>query len=342
MNKILEQDLNALMECNEIDWKEFQNKKILITGGTGLIGSLIVKSFLYRNQMYQANIQIVLIARNKNKVEEMYGKKDEITCIESSIENIHELPENIDYVIHCASPTKSKFFVTNPVETMNASIIGTQKLLELCKAQSLSKFIYLSSMEMYGVIDNEHVTESELGYIDNLNVRSCYSMGKRAAELYSYCYLQEYNVPAVIARLAMCFGSGVSKEESRVYKYFCDCVLSNQNIEVRSTGKTIVNFVYTMDAIKALFILLNKGITGEAYNIVADADRFTIMDMANYLADKHGNGIKVIQNIPKENQGFAPENQMILSNSKIKELGWKPEYQIQDALSRTLEYIKNE
>ncbi|MDE5539333.1 MAG: NAD(P)-dependent oxidoreductase, partial [Bacilli bacterium] len=300
------------------------------------------KSLLYRNQSFHSNIKIVLTVRNRKKAEEMFGIQDEIEYLETSIEELSKLPSNIDYVIHCASPTKSKFFISNPVETMNTSIIGTQKLLELCKGISLKKFIFLSSMEMYGVLDSKNVTEKDLGYLNNLDARSSYSIGKRVSELYSYCYFKEYNVPIVIARLAMCFGAGVFKEETRVYKYFCDCVLNKQDIEIKSTGKTIVNFVYTLDAVKALFILLNKGVTGEAYNVSADSSNFTILDMANYLAERHGEGTKVVQNIPKENQGFAPDNTMVLNNEKLKSLGWKSDYLIEEALSRTLEYLKNE
>lgn len=341
MNSILEEDIQSIVESKLVLWELFFHQTILITGATGLIGSLLVRTFLYYNQKHHSDIKLLLIVRDRKKAEDMFGQ-DSIVYFETSLESLEEIPYEFSYVIHCASPTKSKYFVECPVETMNTSILGTQKLLELCRKKNIHKFLYLSSMEMYGVLDDINVTEDKLGYLNGLDVRSSYSMGKRACELYcsSYCY--EYQVPVVMARLAMCFGAGVSKEETRVYKYFCDCVLNGTNVEVKSSGKTIVNFIYTKDAIESLLLLLTKGVSGEAYNVCSDGKSFTILDMAHYLVNQHGKNIQVVQNIPKENLGFAPENRMILSNEKLKTLGKKEFCSIEKALDRTLEYLKYE
>ena len=184
MNKILKEDLLQVVQNSKSDFESFRNQTFLITGSTGLIGSLIVKSILLCNDVLKTNIKLLLIVRNQKKAEAMFRRQDCIQYIESSIEDIVSISDSFDYVIHAATPTKSKYFITYPVETLDASIIGTKKLLDICKEKNIKRFLYLSSMEMYGVLNDEKVTEDKLGYLDNLDVRSSYSMGKRIAELY--------------------------------------------------------------------------------------------------------------------------------------------------------------
>ena len=97
---------------------------------------------------------------------------------------------------------------------MNTAINGTQRVLEIAKERQVKGMVYLSSMEMYGVLDSENVTENDLGYIDPLNVRSSYSQGKRTSELYCFSYMSEYDIPVKIARIAMTFGAGLPKTEN--------------------------------------------------------------------------------------------------------------------------------
>lgn len=340
MNDILKEDIRNICENTNIDWEKYYNSSFLITGATGLIGSLIVRTLLYLNENNNANIKLYLEVLNKNHGLSLFKEQKQIEYIEAPVENIPEIEGDIDYVIHLASPTSSRFFVEHPVETLDTIVGGTRRILEICKSKHIKKMLYFSSMEMYGVLSSDNVKESDLGYINNLNERSSYSEGKRMAELYCYSYFKQYDIPVTIIRLAMCFGSGIARNENRVYKVFIDQALDGKDIEVKSTGKTILNFIYTFDALKGIFTLLSRGNNGEAYNIGSDPTNYTIMDMANFVA-KYCN-VNVVQNIPQGNAGFAPENHMVLNNAKLKTLGWEPDYNVEKALERTIEYLKIE
>lgn len=211
----------------------------------GLIGSILVKSILLKNKIDNLNIKLILLVRNKEEAEKIFGKNEKIAYIVSDI--INYIPQNleIDYIIHGASPTKSKFFIEKPVETMNISILGTKNILEQAKLSKVKSMVYMSSMEMYGTLNSNNVDEQMQGFIDPLNSRSSYSQGKRTCELYSYSYFYEYGIPVKIARIAQTFGAGISKTENRVYKVFADAVLSQQDIVLKSAGTTIINFSYT-------------------------------------------------------------------------------------------------
>lgn len=342
MNSVLKEDIEDVALCELIDWKKLENKTVLITGGTGLIGSILVKAIMMRNERFDANINMILFVIDEKMSKEQFGT-EHIEYIEGDIAEYSIKDLKIDYIIHAASPTQSRFFIQNPVETLDISVIGTKKVLEQAKKSNVKSMVYLSSMEMYGVLDSENVTEDLLGYIDTLNVRSSYSEGKRMCELYNYSYYSEYGVPTKIARLAQTFGAGVSENETRVYKTFVDSILDKKDIILKTTGTTNINYSYTTDTVIGILYILLNGKNGEAYNLVGEKTNMTIAQSAKWLAEEYGeNKVTVKCEISDEKKQFAPDNKLILSNEKIKELGWKPKYNLKQGYDRLIKYLQEE
>ena len=333
MNKILNEDIEEIVERSK--GLGFQGKNFLITGATGLIGSLLTRTLIRMNEKYDAKNRIVIMTRNREKAEEEFGDAAKVVLQDEEVE------EDLDYIVHLAAPTQSKFFVEKPVETLDAVVGGTKKMLELAKEKDVKKFLYVSSMEAYGTFDNEkEVKESDNGEISLNAVRSSYPMGKRMAELYTYCYNKEYGINTTTARLAMCFGAGLRPDDNRVHKYFCESALVGRDIVVKSTGETVVNFVYSVDAVVALLVLLVRGGNGETYNVAGENDDLTIYKMAQFVAEK--GGVIAKREIPDGKSEFAPVNRMKLNTDKILGLGWKPEYDLKEALEKLMNYLKNE
>jgi len=343
-NSILDEDLNKIINSELIDWSKFEGKNIFITGGTGLIGSLIVRAIQKRNETSDNKIKLTLLVRDINKGIKLYGEDSNISYIEGSVENVNIEDIGIDFIIHAASPTKSKFFVTQPVDTFNTIVLGTQRILELARTNNVEGMVYLSSMEMYGTMKSDSVTEQDQGYIDIKNVRSCYQEGKRAAEAYAFYYSMQYCLPVKTVRIAQTFGPGIDVlTENRVYKSFADSILKKKNIVLKSSGSTIINYGYTTDVVKGILCVLQKGKNGMSYNLVGDKSGMTIRTSAEWLAREFGEGqVEVVFDIPKENAGFAPDNGMVLENSLIRDLGWYPEYGVKDGYRRLLAYMKEE
>lgn len=168
--------------------------------------------------------------------------------VQGSIEEIPEIKENIDYIIHCASPTASSFFIEYPVETIKTAVQGTINVLELAKEKKIKGMVYLSSMELYGKIEkDEFVSESELGYIDPLNIRSCYPESKRMCENLCACYAAEYEVPVYQVRLAQTFGPGISYEDKRVFAMMARKAIEGKDIilQTKGTSKHITTPIFT-------------------------------------------------------------------------------------------------
>lgn len=338
---LLQEDLDRLTE-RLAKFEELNGASVLITGATGLVGSVIVKSLACLNRKKGWKITILPFVRNKEKAERIFGNildRDNVRLVNGDVLNPIEIEESIDYIIHCASVTASKVFVTKPVETLNTSIQGTQNALNLAHRNQIKSMVYVSSMEAFGITDpqNSDVKEENLGYIDLMNVRSCYSEGKRVCELLCACYAQEYQVPVRIVRLAQTFGAGVLPTENRVFAQFAKSAIHGTDIVLHTKGESWGNYCYTADAVAAIFTVLVKGKTANIYTAANPTASIKIKDMAKMVADEIADGkIHVIYDIPEDafKYGYAPDVVMHLNSDKLQSLGWVPEYDLSEMYKR--------
>lgn len=338
----VKEDLEQIAECG-LPFEAMYHSTVLVTGATGLVGSLAVKALLMMNEKKDAGIRILAMARSEEKVRQLF---DGVECgklrfLYGDLTKEISIEESVDYIIHTASPTGSKFFVTHPVETIEIAVGGTRQMLELAKEKQVKGMVYLSSMEVYGVVDPELpcVTEKDLGYIDILNVRSCYSEGKRICECLCASYASEYQVPVRIARLAQTFGAGVPATESRVFAQFAKSAIRGEDIVLHTEGKSVGNYCYTADVVKALFLLLVKGESGQAYTVTNETSNTTIRGMAEMVAKELAAGkIKVVFDIPEDTlkYGYAPDVKMQLDAGKLRKLGWEPQTGLLESYRRMI------
>ena len=346
-NRCLQEDLEILAN-SDIPFKEMENSSILITGATGLVGMNLVLALMCCNRINSTGIKIYALVRDEKKAQDIYkdllDRKD-INIVIGDVTRKICIDDNIDYIIHCASVTKSEIMVKKPVMTIKTSIEGTDNVLSFAVEKSVKSFVYVSSMEMYGSfkIPSFNVTELQIGSINPLDVRSNYPESKRMCENMCIAYLSEYGVPVKIARMAQTFGAGILPGENRVFAQFARSVIENKDIILHTPGKSEGNYCYTRDAVSALLFILLKGINGEAYNVSNEKTHITIAGMASLVAsDIANNSIKVIFDIPEENiYGYAAETKMKLNSDKLKELGWKPEVGLKEAYTRLIESMKN-
>lgn len=321
----------------------------LITGATGYIGSSLIKRIVSAEE----NVRFLLPVRDVQKAEAMFAEemkkhKAEFAFWTTSVEKLDAIScrEQVDYIIHCASPTKSAYMVTHPVETTESIVLGTQNVLKLAEKCKVKSMVYLSSMEVYGNIDctdGRRISEEEMGYIDAFNARSCYPMGKRMAENLCYSFYKEYNVPVKIARLAQTFGAGVLPGENRVFAQFAKAACCGENIVLHTAGDSMGNYCDIEDTLNAILLLLTKGQDGEAYNVVNEANTMTIKQMAELAAELSGGKSKVVFDIPAENTyGYAAATGLRLSATKLNALGWQPKADLKTMYRSMMQEIHHE
>ena len=132
---LYKEDMEYILQSKSFDWNRIKNSTILVTGGTGLIGSTLINSLVYADIKKNYDIKILALVRNVKKAEKIFSEQlkaeQNLEFVQGSIEEIPEIKENIDYIIHCASPTASSFFIEYPVETIKTAVQGTINVLEL-------------------------------------------------------------------------------------------------------------------------------------------------------------------------------------------------------------------
>ena len=326
-NSIFEEDIKNII--NDFDMSVFDGKTILVTGATGLIGKLCVKSLL--NSGY--NTQVIALVRDEEKAKNIFGESKRLTYLVQDINQRINTTRRVDYIIHAASTTSSKDFVEKPVETIYTAINGSRNVLEFAKNKRLEGMVYLSSLEIYGVNEKENIKEEDYGYIDILNPRSSYSESKKMVETMCISYGTEYGVPVKIARLAQTFGAGVSISDNRVFAQFAKAIINKENIVLHTKGETKRNYCYTTDAVRGIFTILTKGENNNAYNVANENSYYSISEMAHLLENEY---TKVEYKIDEINRGYNPTVKIALNTQKLNALGWEAKVNLKEMFERLI------
>ena len=338
----LKKDLEII--ANEIKSNDFKNSSILITGSTGLLGSLLTKGFLTANKLFGLNNKVYALARNIEKANIVFAdflNDGFLKIVKNEITEPIEINKSIDYIFHTACVTTSKEMVAKPVELIKSSVNGTINVLDFAQNHNTKSVVYLSSMEVYGVIENPNnrLKESDLGQIDLTSVRSCYPISKRLNENLCKCYAEEYGLNVCSARLTQTFGAGATLEDNRIFSYIAKSAISNENVILKSSGKSAHDYCYTTDAIAAILILSKKGITGETYNIANEETFSSIYDMANMVLNTFSTNAKVIVE-NNDNAMFSKDSIIKLDTKKMQSLGWIPVVNLSNMYKKLIQSYK--
>lgn len=344
MNQVLKEDLEQIIE-EKISWEKLKNKTVLITGASGMVGSYMLYVLLMLNDKYHYGIKVLAMLRNEKKLPEEVRERDDVAIICHDVTNVFQYDGEIHYIIHAASPASPLIMQNHPVETIAANTIGTFNTLSLAKEKSSEGYLFISSREIYGQPDEgqEFFYEDTYGFVDQLNPRSCYSEGKKAAETMCVSFHAEYGLNTKIARLAHTYGPGMSIYDGRVQADFLKNVFQNEDIVLKSEGTAVRTYTYIADAIAGLYrILLDS--EEIVYNIGNEDGKVSIRELAEILVNIYPErGLKLVFDIPEGGtKGTAPYTLGILNSRKLRALGWTPRYSIREGFKRTLKYLELE
>ena len=339
--EIFEKDLASIAAQFKESIHLLAEKSILVTGATGLIGFNLLSALLKIEDENALGMKITAVIRNEEKAQNLFGNKfNRIRFVVSDIRKKIHIDSPIDYIVHAANQTSSKAFVSEPVETIRTAIDGTINMLELAREKQVSSFVFLSTMEVYGMPHtDEKISETHSTDLNTMSVRTCYPESKRLCESLCSSYAYEYGISTKVLRLTQTFGPGVDYNDGRVFADFARCAIEKRNIILHTKGETKRNYLYTADAVSAILFVLLKGKSGEAYNAANESTYCSISEMANVVA-KHcaGGDIQVeIQEADLIQFGYAPTLHMNLDTSKLRALGWSPTQDLSSMFDRLIQ-----
>lgn len=321
---VLEDDFLRTSSDSVIPWERLNGRTLLVTGATGLIGSLLVKTLLYRADCFGTDVGVIAQVRSRARAERIFaGQKtfwgNRLVFLESDITLPYGNAFSADFIIHTASSTASRDFIEKPVDVIETTLGGTRNVLELAKRSNSESVVYLSSMEVYGKLSHELVTEKDSGRLDPMAIRSSYPQSKRMAENMCAAYASQYGVHVSTARLTQTFGAGVRPEDNRVFAQFARSAMQKKDIILCTTGQTKRDYLYTADAVRGILSILLLGKRGEAYNISNPESYITIYDMAKLCLSFGATAVRCELN-EQEARKYNEELHICLDNSKLKAL----------------------
>lgn len=335
----LDETINSLPELAEL-----HHQKVLITGAGGLICSAVVDLLIRYNETKQGSIRILAAGRSMDKILsrfEPYSRKQYFQFLYYDAASSAALDVDCDYVIHGASNASPGKIVREPVETMLSNFCGVTELLRCIQRGNSKRLLYISSSEVYGKKQsNLPYTEDEYGYIDLLNPRNSYSIGKRAAETMCISFAEEYGIDAVIVRPGHIYGPTSSMDDNRVSSAWAFDAAAGRNIVMKSDGAQLRSYCYCLDCASAIIRLLLHGKNREAYNISNPDSIISIKKMAEILSQ--ASGVKLIQEMATEQEakGFNPMQNSSLNSHKLQELGWKGLFDAKTGLAHTVKVLQ--
>jgi len=321
-----------------------KNSSILITGATGLIGSYLVDLLYTFNCSSSANIKIYALGRSFDRLKDRFEGDDLsfLSFVEGDVCSPIANEFHVDYIIHAASNAYPASFNQDPVGTITGNIVGTMNLLEYGKNHGMKRFLYVSSGEVYGQGDLsiDAFDETYAGYVDPVQVRSCYPNAKRTAETLCSSYSKQYGLEVVIVRPSHTYGPNATTKDNRANAQFVANALNGEDIVMKSAGTQMRSYTYIADCATAIFSVLTRGISQNAYNIANKDSRATIAEFAQEVARQTARKVVFEQPDAVALAERTPIAKQVLDAKKLESLGWNGHFSLSEGLHSTISILK--
>lgn len=345
-SRLYMEDIRLVADCN-YKWEMLSGKSVAISGGTGMIGSFIVDVLMYQNEVMGLDTHIYVLGRSEKKAWDRFEKykdcdKLHFVCHDINEQLTDKLQPRIDYIIHAASNTHPAAYAGDPIGTISANVLGTKYLLDFAEKAGCKRFVFLSSVEIYGENkgDTDKFSEDYLGYIDCNTLRAGYPESKRTGEALCQAYIKQWELDIVIPRLSRVYGPTMLMSDTKAISQFILKGAYGEDIVLKSEGMQLYSYAYVADAASAIIKLMLEGENGQAYNIASDASDLTLRELAETIADYVGKNVVFELPDKAESAGYSKATKALLDCKKIKSMGWRSVYGMKDGLRRTIDILK--
>lgn len=304
--------------------------KILVTGGAGFIGSHFIKQVIASNYKV-VNLDKLTYAGNLENLREIEDNPNYEFVRGDIAENsiVNHIVKDVDAIVNFAAESHVDRSIDNANIFISSNVTGTLNLLEAARKHD-KKFLHVGTDEVYG-----HILDGSFSEESNLNPRNPYSASKAAADLLVKSYFTTYGLDVKITRSSNNFGPNQYPE--KFIPLFTINALQNKNLPLYGDGRQIRDWTYVKDNCKAIEVVMNKGKSGEIYNISAQNEKENI-EVAKMILSHLNKPESLIQHV-KDRPGH--DRRYSITNDKVKALGWKPEHDFESAIKETVDWYKN-
>ena len=308
----------------------FKNKNVLVTGGTGFVGSHLVEELINQG----ANVVTTFLELDPLSYFFTQGLDKKTVMVPADVEDFEKMHDiitknNIEYIFHLAAQALVETAFYNPKRTLTSNITGTVNILESARLYPKVKAaIVASSDKAYGKLEKGKYKEE-----DALRGDHPYEVSKSAADLICYSYFKTYGVPVIVTRFGNIYGEG-DLNFSRIIPGAIESIVKNKQLDIRSNGKYIRDYLYVKDVVIGYLLLaknINK-IKGEAFNFGSN-ETLSVVEVLKLIEKS----LKTKINYKILNSAKNEIPYQSLDYSKIKnQLGWSPKNTISSRINDIL------
>lgn len=342
---VIQQDVKAIVDLVGEGFDRLSGKTLLITGGTGFIGSYLLETVAYLNDQVLAQpCQAYVTTRDPGKVAARFphlcGRAD-LTLLECDVRAFRPVPVPLNFIIHAASPADVGVFMQDPFGNMETIVDGTKAVLTVAAEAGVEAFLFLSSGAVYGhqPADQPWLSEEYTGGPDLRNPRGCYGEAKRYAEMLCRIFREERGLPVSIARLFALVGPYQDLNSTSAIIDFIRQGLEGPTIRIRDDGQAVRSYCYIADAVVALWKLLLNPEPGETVNVGSDLEAVSFVELAERIGRCLGRPVRVVvEGAPASGilgTRYAP------NISRLHHVtGFRPRTTLDQALCRTIAWMQ--
>ncbi len=307
-------------------------KTILVTGGAGFLGSHLCEYLLSKNERVICVDN--LFTGNKNNIRHLTDNTNFEFINHDIIESLHLDQVMIDQIYNLACPASPIHYQVNPVRTIKANTVGVINMCGLAKKHK-ARILQASTSEIYGDPLEHPQEEQYRGNVSTIGPRACYDEGKRVAETIFFDYHRQHSLEIRVIRIFNTYGPRMAKNDGRVVSNVILQALAGEPITIYGEGTQTRSFCYVDDLIKGMYLMMNNEVETGPINL-GNPHEFTINELAEkVIAMTNSNSKIVYQKLPQDDPRQRKPN---IGKAK-KILGWEPEVQLEEGLSKTVAYF---
>jgi len=309
-----------------------KKKRVLITGGSGFLGSHLCEKYLENN--WDVIAMDNLLTGNIENIAHLFGR-DDFQFIKHDVTEYIHVTGDLDLILHFASPASPIDYLKMPIQTLKVGSLGTHKALGLAKAKG-ARFLIASTSEVYGDPLEHPQKETYWGNVNCLSPRACYDEGKRCAETLFMDYYREYGVDIRIMRIHNTYGPKMALDDGRVVSNFIVQALENKPLTVYGRGQQTRSFMYIDDLVEAMVKLMNKRNFIGPVNI-GNPQEMKVIDLAKKIINLTNSRSQIVYNsLPQDD----PQRRRPDIGLAKKVLNWQPQIDLDSGLNQTIEYFR--